>query len=463
MKVIICGAGKVGTSIARHLVSQKNDVTVIDQSINLINEIREKVDLKTINGSASNPSILKKAGADETDMIIAVTLQDEINMVACQMAHTFFKIPRKIARLRTEDFLNPIWRDLYNAENMPIDLIISPELEVAKSIERQLKAPGAYDVVPFLNDEIELLSLPIKDTCPLIDTNLISIHELFQENSNKEKDLRASILGINRGESLFIPKKHDKLKNGDLVYILADKNHIKRTMNAFGFNDKPIKKIIIIGGGNIGFNLAKDLENNNSDISVSIIESSNERARYIADQLNNTLVLNGDGLDQAILDEANIKDADMMLALTNDDETNIIISAVARKNSCESLILVNNSEYNKLKDVLGISKVIDPRQITVSKILKHVHRGRIESVYSIVNNQAELIHAQVLKSSKLFNKNIKDSDLPDGMRIGLMKKSNQIIIPDKDTLIEENDEVFFICMTNDLKTAEELFKIREAY
>ena len=463
MKVIICGAGKVGTSIARHLVSQKNDVTVIDQSINLINEIREKVDLKTINGSASNPSVLKKAGADETDMIIAVTLQDEINMVACQMAHTFFKIPRKIARLRTEDFLNPIWRDLYNAENMPIDLIISPELEVAKSIERQLKAPGAYDVVPFLNDEIELLSLPIKETCPLIDTNLISIHELFQENSNKEKDLRASILGINRGESLFIPKKHDKLKNGDLVYILADKNHIKRTMNAFGFNDKPIKKIIIIGGGNIGFNLAKDLENNNSDISVSIIESSNERARYIADQLNNTLVLNGDGLDQAILDEANIKDADMMLALTNDDETNIIISAVARKNSCESLILVNNSEYNKLKDVLGISKVIDPRQITVSKILKHVHRGRIESVYSIVNNQAELIHAQVLKSSKLFNKNIKDSDLPDGMRIGLMKKSNQIIIPDKDTLIEENDEVFFICMTNDLKTAEELFKIREAY
>ncbi len=463
MKVIICGAGKVGTSIARHLVSQKNDVTVIDQSINLINEIREKVDLKTINGSASNPSVLKKAGADETDMIIAVTLQDEINMVACQMAHTFFKIPRKIARLRTEDFLNPIWRDLYNAENMPIDLIISPELEVAKSIERQLKAPGAYDVVPFLNDEIELLSLPIKETCPLIDTNLISIHELFQENSNKEKDLRASILGINRGESLFIPKKHDKLKNGDLVYILADKNHIKRTMNAFGFNDKPIKKIIIIGGGNIGFNLAKDLENNNSDISVSIIESSNERARYIADQLNNTLVLNGDGLDQAILDEANIKDADMMLALTNDDETNIIISAVARKNSCESLILVNNSEYNKLKDVLGISKVIDPRQITVSKILKHVHRGRIESVYSIVNNQAELIHAQVLKSSKLFNKNIKDSDLPDGMRIGLMKKSNQIIIPDKDTLFEENDEVLFICMTNDLKTAEELFKIREAY
>ena len=463
MKVIICGAGKVGTSIARHLVSQKNDVTVIDQSSNLINDLKEKVDLKTINGSASNPSILKKAGAEETDMIIAVTLQDEINMVACQMAHTFFKIPRKIARLRSEDFLNPIWRDLYNAENMPIDLIISPELEVARSIERQLKAPGAYDVVPFLNDEIELLSLPIKENCPLIDTNLISIHELFQENSNKDRDLRASILGINRGDSLFIPKKSDFIMNGDLVFVISDKDHVRRTMNAFGLNEKPIKKIIIIGGGNIGFNLAKDIETYHTDISVCIIENNNERAKFIADQLNNTLILNGDGLDQSLLDEANIKDADMMLALTNDDETNIIISAVARKNSCESLILVNNSEYNKLKDVLGISQVVDPRKITVSKILKHVHRGRIESVYSIGNNQAEIIHAQVLKSSKLLNKQIKDCNLPTGMRIGLMKKQEQILTVNKDTVIEENDEILFLCMTDDLKIAEDLFKIREAY
>ena len=168
-------------------------------------------------------------------------------------------------------------------------------------------------------------------------------------------------------------------------------------------------------------------------------------------------------LDQDILDEANIKEADMVLALTNDDETNIIISAVAKKNNCESLILVNNSEYNRLKDVLGISKVIDPRKITVSKILKHIHKGRIESVYSIGNNQAEIIHAQVLKSSKLLNKSIKDSNLPTGMKIGLIKKSKNIIIPDKNTIIEENDEVLFLCMTKDLKNSEDLFKIREAY
>ncbi len=463
MKVIICGAGKVGTSIAKHLVDQSNDVTVIDRSDELIKNIKEKVDLKTVIGSASNPSILKKAGAEDTDMIIAVTLQDEINMVACQMAHTFFKIPRKIARLRSEDFLNPIWRDLYNAENMPIDLIISPELEVAKSIERQLKAPGAYDVVPFHNDEIELVSLIIRDNCPLIDINLLNIHELFQENYDKEKDLRASIIGISRNESLFIPKKDDIIKSGDHIFILVDKNHVKRTMSAFGYDEKPIKKVIIVGGGNIGFNLAKDIEDFHSDISVSIIEQDSKRANYIAEHLNNTLILSGDGLDQTILDEANIKDANMMLALTNDDETNIIISAVARKNNCESLILVNNSEYNKLKDVLGISKVVDPRKITVSKILKHIHKGRIESVYSIGDNKAEIIHAKALKSSKLINRKIKDSDLPDGMRIGLMQKKGKIIIPDKDTVIDENDEVLFICMTKDLKIAEDLFKIREAY
>ena len=463
MRVIICGAGKVGSNIAKHLVDQNNNVTVVDRSHKLIAELKEKIDLNTVIGSASNPSILKMAGADETDMIIAVTQQDEINMVACQMAHTFFKIPRKIARLRTEDFLNPIWRDLYTADNMPIDLIISPELEVARSLERQLKAPGAYEVVPFLNDEIELLSIVIEENCPLVDTNLSNIHELFQKNLNKEKDLRASIIGINRVDELIIPKKTDTLKVDDHIYILVDKRHVKRTMNAFGLNEKPIKKIIIVGGGNIGFNLAKDLEKFHSEISVCIIEYNNDRAKYVADQLTNTLVLNGDGLDQNILNEANINDTDMVLALTNDDETNIIISAVAKKNNCESLILVNNSEYNKLKDVLGISKIVDPRKITVSKILKHIHQGKIESAYSIGNNQAEIIHAQALKTSRLINKNIEEAKLPGGIRLGLIKKKDKIIIPDKSTIIEQNDEVLFLCLTSDLKKAEELFQVRNVF
>ena len=463
MKVIICGAGKVGSSIAEHLVDQGNEVTVIDQSKELISALNEKVDLKTIVGSASYPSILESAGCENADMIIAVTLQDEINMVACQMAHTFFKTPRKIARLRSEDFLNPIWRNLYNADNMPIDLIISPELEVAKSIERQLKAPGAYDVVPFLDDRVQLLRIVITDACPLIDTKLNDIHDLFQGDENPKKNLRTSIIGVLRNKDLFIPKKNDQLKLNDNIFLLSDTMHIKRSMTAFGLNEDPIKKIIIIGGGNIGFNLAKDLEEYNSSISVTIIENNDERAIYIADSLQNTLVLRGDGLDQSILDEANIGEADMILALTNDDETNIITSAIARKNNCESLILVNNSEYNNLKDVLGINRIIDPRMITVSKILKHIHKGRIESVYSIGNNQAEIIHAQALKSSKLINKTIEESLIPNGIRIGLVKKNDNIIVPNKDTIIEINDEVVLLSLSESLHKVEELFQVRGAF
>ena len=463
MKIIICGAGKVGTSIAKHLVDQGNEVTVIDQSKKLISQIKEKVDLKTIVGSASYPSILESAGCKDADMIIAVTLQDEINMVACQMAHTFFKTPRKIARLRSEDFLNPIWRDLYNADNMPIDLIISPELEVAKSIERQLKTPGVYDIYPFFDEEVQLMNIAIHDDCPLIDTDLKSIHDLFQGDEDLKKNLRASIIGIMRDKKLIIPKKNQTLNHKDSIFLVTDNKHVHRAMTAFGLNEDPVKKIIIIGGGNIGFNLAKDLEEADSDIGVTIIENNDERASYIADSLQETLVLKGDGLDQSILDEANVSSANMILALTNDDETNIIVAAVAKKNNCESLILVNNSEYNNLKDVLGISRVIDPRMITVSKILKHIHRGKIDSVYSIGNNQAEIIQAQALKTSKLINKSITDSDLPNGIRIGLIKRDDKILVPDKETIIKENDEIVIMCLSESIHDAEELFQVRGAF
>ena len=232
MRVIVCGAGKVGTSIAEQLVNQNNDVTVIDQSEELISKLSDEVDLNTIVGSASYPSILEKAGAKDADMIIAVTLQDEINMVACQMAHTFFKIPRKIARLRSEDFLNPIWRNLYNADNMPIDLIISPELEVARSIIRQLNAPDAFEIVPFYSDKIELTGIVIDENCPLVDTELRNIHEIFQDEDNIKKNLRVSIISILRNDKLFIPGKSEKLLLNDKVYLLIDKSHVDRTMAA---------------------------------------------------------------------------------------------------------------------------------------------------------------------------------------------------------------------------------------
>ena len=463
MRVIVCGAGKVGTSIAEQLVNQNNDVTVIDQSEDLISKISEEVDLNTIVGSASYPSVLEKAGAKDADLLIAVTLQDEINMVACQMAHTFFKIPKKIARLRSEDFLNPIWRSLYNADNMPIDLIISPELEVARSIIRQLNAPDAFESVPFYNDKVELTGITINENCPLIDTELKNIHDIFQDEDVERKNLRASIVAIIRKNKLFIPRKSEKLILSDKVYLLIDKTHVDRTMAAFGLEEKPISKLLIIGGGNIGFNIAKELEESKSNIAVTIIEQNKNRSSKIADNLNGTLVLNGDGLDQDLLDEANIGSTEMILALTNDDETNIIVSAIARKNSCKSLILINNSDYNNIKDVLGIDRIIDPRMTTVSKILKHVHKGSFISVYTVGNADAEIIHAEATKTSELLNKTLKEADLPDGIKIGIIIRNKDIIIPDKNTKIEIGDNVIFITMSRDVSRAEEIFRIREAY
>jgi trk system potassium uptake protein TrkA len=346
---------------------------------------------------------------------------------------------------------------------MPIDLIISPELEVARSIIRQLNAPDAFEIVPFCSDKVELTGINIDENCPLIDTELMNIHDIFQDEDVAKKNLRASIVAIIRNDKLFIPSKSEKLLLNDKVYLLIDKTHVDRTMSAFGLEEKPISKLLIIGGGNIGFNIAKELEDNKSNIAVTIIEQSKERSSKIADNLNNSLVLNGDGLDQDLLDEANISSSDMILALTDDDETNIIISAIARKNKCKSLILINNSDYNKIKDVLGIDRIIDPRMTTVSKILKHVHRGSFISVYTIGNADAEIIHATATKTSQLLNQTLKEVDLPEGIKIGMIKRGDDIIIPDKNTKIEVGDNVIFITMSKDVSKAEEIFKIREAY
>jgi trk system potassium uptake protein TrkA len=234
-------------------------------------------------------------------------------------------------------------------------------------------------------------------------------------------------------------------------------------MAAFGLEEKPISKLLIIGGGNIGFNIAKELEENKSNIAVTIIEQNLDRSSKIADNLNNTLVLNGDGLNQDLLDEANISSTDMILALTDDDETNIIVSAISRKNDCKSLILINNSDYNNIKDVLGIDRIIDPRMTTVSKILKHVHKGSFISVYTIGNADAEIIHAKATKSSELINKTLKEVDLPTGIKIGLIVRKDEVIVPDKNTIIEVGDNVIFITMSDDVSKAEEIFKVRGSF
>jgi len=454
MNIIICGAGRVGFSISKQLNAQGHSITVIDQSSEFIQKINDTQDVKGVVGRATFPSVLEKAGANDTDMIIAVTQNDETNMVICQVAHSIFNINKKIARIRSQEFLGSKWGKLFGESNLPIDVIISPELEVAKSLQRKLEAPGALDSVPFAEGKIKVLEINIDKKCPLINTELGQLTKKFP-------DLRANILGVIRGEKFIILKKKDKMLTGDKAFVVLSAAQINRTLSAFGHEEKMAKKILIIGGGNIGFNLAKNLETDSEGVRVKIIEKNKLRAEFIANELNNTIVINGDGLDEDVLKEANIEESETILSLTNDDEDNIMVSVLAEKinPNKRTITLVNKKNYSILQSSLKIDDLVDPRQTTISTILKHVHKGTIETVYTLLDGEYEFIEAEVLETSELISKSIKESNLPQEIRIGAIVRGTEIIIPKSDFKFEKKDQVVFLTKREHLEKVESLFRI----
>jgi len=324
MNIIICGAGRVGFTIAKLLSEQGHSITVIDLSSEDTQKISDSLDVKVIVGKATYPSILEKANASEADMIIAVTRNDEINMLICQIAFSIFKIPKKIARIRSQDYLNPKFTGVYNKENLPIDVIISPEIEIAKSIQQKLEAPGALDSVPFAENKIRLLEILVRENCNLINVKL-------NEITKKYPKLDANVIGIIRDNKFIIPKKSDSINKEDKIYVIINSSQMAETLDAFGHNEKISKKILIIGGGNIGFNLAKNLEESLDSSRVKIIEKDKTRAEFLANELNNTIIINGNGLEEEVLTEANLEEAETVLALTNDDEDNLMVSVLVEK------------------------------------------------------------------------------------------------------------------------------------
>ncbi len=454
MNIIICGAGRVGYTIAKLLSEQDHSVTVIDQSSEDIQKINDDLDVKSIVGKATYPSILEKANAEDADMIIAVTRNDEINMLICQIAFSIFKIGKKIARIRSQDYLNPKFSLVYNKENLPIDVIISPEVEIAKSIQRKLEAPGAIDNVPFADNKIRLLEIDVNEKCPLINIELNKITKKFPK-------LEANILGVVREEKFNILKKNDVLKLNDKAYVIINSSQMQLTLDAFGHNEKISNKFLIIGGGNIGFNLAKNLESSRESARIKIIEKNKERAEYIANELNNSLVINGNGLEEDVLKEANIDESETVLALTNDDEDNLMVSVLVEKFSKDkrTMALINKPNYSILQSSLKIDDLIDPRMNTVSSILKHVHKGTIETAYSISNGEYEVIEAEIIDSSELIDKELKNSNLPENIRIGAVLRKNDIIIPSSKFIFKKKDIVVFLAKRDQLPVVENLFRI----
>ena len=317
MKVLICGAGQVGANIARYLSGEDADITVVDVSRELIERITDSLDVKGVIGFASHPEVLERAGAEEADMIIAVTYADEVNMVACQICHSLFEVPIKIARVRHQGYLDPLWADLFSRDHMPIDVIISPEVEVARAVSRRLEIPGAFDVIPLADGKISLIGVRCTENTPILDTPLRQLTALFP-------DLHILVVGILRDGRAIIPTADDHMLLHDDVYFVAETEHVARAMSAFGHDEQRARRVVVVGGGNIGLSLARMIEDTSPHVAMKVIEVDKRRAETVAQMLERAVVIHGDALDTEILDEANVKAAEAVVAVSNDDEVNIL-------------------------------------------------------------------------------------------------------------------------------------------
>lgn len=453
MKVIICGAGQVGFGIAQRLSVEQNDVTVLDSSSELIQSISDSLDVQGFVGHGSHPDDLQRAGAEEADMIIAVTSIDEINMVACQVAHSLFNIPTKIARVRAQSYLSPEWQDLFTRDNMPIDVIISPEVAVGESILQQLAVPGAFETISFADGLITVLGVTCEEDCPIVNTPLKQLTELFP-------DLSAVVVGISRDGRLFVPHSDDQMHSGDDVYIIADSSQVERTLAIFGHQERQARRIIIAGGGNIGSYVARKLEERQSRTNVKIIESDRKRAIEIADQVDRTVILHGDALDPEIMREAGMAQAETFVALTNHDQVNILACIMAKRiGSARTLSLVSNSDFSSMIRSIGIDAFISPRGTTISTILQHVRRGRIRGVHSVQNGRAEVLEAEALETSPLIGRPLFEVGLPDGMRIGGIVRDGKVLIPDGQMQIKKGDRIVIFALADQVKTVEQMFRV----
>jgi len=377
-----------------------------------------------------------------------------VNMVACQVGASLFNVPTKIARVRHQSYLQPIWADLFSREHLPIDVIISPEIEVARAVSRRMQVPGAFDMIPLADGLVRVIGVVCSQSCPIINTPLRQLTGLFP-------DLSIEVVAIIRGDRQFIPCGNDQMLAGDEVYFVADTKHVSRAMAAFGHEEREARRVIIIGGGNIGLCLAEEIEQNHPGVSARIIEVDRRRATIVAQKLKRTMVLHGDGLDPAILEEANVGASETVVAVSNSDEGNILASLLAKRNGCQRAItLINKTTFQPLVQPLGIDAVVSPRSITVSSILQHVRRGRIKAVHSLRENFAEVIEAEALETSTLINTPLKDIRLPEGIIIGAIVRGEQVIIPRPSTVIKPNDRVIILAEVGQVKKVEKMFAVR---
>lgn len=457
MKVIICGAGQVGSGIAERLAAEGNDISIIDADVALVERANDVLEVRAIRGNGAHPDVLEHAGAREADMLIAVTLHDEVNMVACHVAHTLFDIPTKIARVRAQTYLTEPWSKIFARDNMPIDFVISPEIEVGNMVLRRLETPGAFETASFGDGRISLLGILCDANCPLVDTPLSQLSELFP-------DLPAVTVAIVRDERLIVPHANDEIHVDDGVYVVTPSDQVSRVLQVFGHEETRARRIVIAGGGNIGFYLAKSFEAADPNQRLKIIESNHARAMEIAEKLTSSVVLNGSALNEELLREADISTADTLVAVTNDDQVNLLTSALAKELGCESsFCLINSPNYLSMVRSLNIDAYINPRAVTVSRVLQHVRRGRIRSVYSVHNGAGEVLEAEILETAPIVGQAIRDVDVGDGVRFGCILRDGETLTPHGDTELQVKDRVVLFSRADRVRDVEHLFRVSPDY
>ena len=456
MNVIICGAGRVGKGIAARLAGEGNTVTVVDLSSELIRQITTELDVRGLVGHGAYPDMLARAGAESAEMIIAVTYSDEVNMMACQIAHSLFSVPTKVARVRAQNYLASEWNDLFSSDNMPIDVVISPEVEIGKSILRRLNTPGAFDVVPFAEGRVQLIGIRITEDTPIINTPLHQITDLFP-------GLHSVVVGIKRDGEIFAPTADDFLNPGDEAYVITLAEHSARLLEIIGTVNQKARQIVIIGGGKIGAYVAAELEKI-SGVRVRVIERNKARAEKAAEKLRKTVILNGDAMDANIQEEAGVANAELVICLTDDDQTNLLSAVLAKKTGARrTVVLVNEESMQQVRTELGVDLIIDPRATTVSSILRHVRRGRILDVFSIDEGSAEVMEGEVLETSPLAGKTLESVEIGEGISIGAVIHDGHVVFPSPDLVVKPGDRLVLLAERGALKTVEQLFRVSMDY
>ena len=453
MKIIIVGAGEVGFHIASHLSQENKEVLIIDRDPGAIRRVSDSLDVQVVEGSGSSPVVLEAAGIKDAEIILAVTDSDEANLVACLVADILSPTTKKLARVRHGDFDQ--YHDILREHAPHIDNVINPEIEVVKTIESMLRVPGAADVGEFADGRILFIGVYLDKTSRLAGIKLAELPD-------KVPDARPLIAAIVREEELIIPRGDDRLMPGDLVYFISEKDKLQDTLAVFDKHDKPANRVLIVGGGNIGLRLAKRLEETANY--CKIIEKDAARCALLAESLNKTVVLCGDGSDQGLLAEENIQDMDAVVTLTDVEETNILASLlVKRMGARKAITKISKFSYFPLMKAIGIEQVVSPRLSAVNSILQHIRRGKVLSAISIKGEQAEVMEALALETSDIVDKPLKQISFPKGALVAGIIRRDKIIIPSGDSIIQPDDRIIIFARRQAIPKIEKILAVKLEY